>query len=1175
MKKNRKYFLVIVLLSAILLVYFSGIVLSKKSNESKDLAAYYSFDDETANDFSGNNNNGILKKGVNFTEGISGKGAYFDGFDDFIRVNNIEINEKDDFSISYWINPYFHYNSKINRGSILWLQGKGNLKKPTYFAILHNTNENVTAFLLNSNNGHKWAYAPIQFTSQAYLPPGTSPKWIHIVGVFDYHTKNISLYADGVKIAEQHQTTKGVKGDGILWIGKVYDDYFAGVIDEVKIYKKALNDGEIKELYKENLRNNNKKDMSRYSEKEVFLVSDKNWKEVLPLIPLTTWTGSENCQKGYGTPKNVCVYSTLIYHQEENSFDADSIIHFMQQYSPNKITIVGDYPKELNNLLTSTEVGAGLKQSQIQKITKEDYLSYWRGYENVVYVENNYELALVASTYASLINAPLLIEDYNDKIDLFNKEIICVGNININCSKKYNLKELQEEYIKITNTDKIILVNPDDLILKIYGEIYPKNSPNSVRTLFNKISLSAPILASAKQEIILTTPSTDYKEISQHINDFIDEFMPYLINNPQGITNEEDVYYSSDKLYKKNLLTNKIKSTFSFIDNSDLNLIYYNDKMLFKDITLKVLDLDDYSVKIIKDTENKEIKYYNFYSDGVIYNILERNGNNNYSCSLYSYNLETEKTKFLYKYNKYCYDIKSSNNYVLDYKIEGGACYKSKTECSNDNPCSKKYCSLNGNECVDQSQCFGGKSDLCIVDLCKDSIYSLYLYNIKSNKTEKISYVVNEHNFDVGKNYAAWADNKTVFTYDLSSKSTISFKVNETINPIKVEDNYVTWLSFKGTGQNKVYSISVYDILNDKLMSIFPGGSFNYQIYNEKIIFVKKNNETYCSFTGKLCQDEKDCLQDEMCIPKENIIVYNLKSNKTEEIEIEKPSPKKVIYRDNSIYFISRTINNNSIYGYLTIISPPNAIPFREDTQNFQAEVFRALDGTEYADIYLEDRYSDLGVGRIQGITISDSSSYMSRDIFYDKLPKTNDMFFYSSSIDYMVRNTNSWTNSFNSSGYNVKCSVISIKGVETPFCSNNDEYKWSEYWKNKILVSYADHGYTNLAGIKSNEIPDLKNTVVFIDACATCSTTSQDSFCNNVIRKGGLGYFGSVSVAFAGKRIYRDTMNGIFYDNLSLGYAFSKSNSYKNEYTTMLIGDPTFTLNPEKKLLEKLSFES
>ena len=61
----------------------------------------------------------------------------------------------------------------------------------------------------------------------------------------------------------------------------------------------------------------NQKNMSKYSNKEAFLISDKNWKELLPLVPLTTWTGQEQCQREEGTADSVCVYPTLIYHEEE------------------------------------------------------------------------------------------------------------------------------------------------------------------------------------------------------------------------------------------------------------------------------------------------------------------------------------------------------------------------------------------------------------------------------------------------------------------------------------------------------------------------------------------------------------------------------------------------------------------------------------------------------------------------------------------------------------------------------------------------------------------------------------------------------------------------------------------------------------------------------------------
>ena len=92
----------------------------------------------------------------------------------------------------------------------------------------------------------------------------------------------------------------------------------------------------------------NIKNENLYHNREVFLISDKNWKDILTFLPVTVWTENNRVYK----------YPYLIYHEEiseapnsQVSFDADSIIHFIQRYNSSKITIIGDIPQELNNLL--------------------------------------------------------------------------------------------------------------------------------------------------------------------------------------------------------------------------------------------------------------------------------------------------------------------------------------------------------------------------------------------------------------------------------------------------------------------------------------------------------------------------------------------------------------------------------------------------------------------------------------------------------------------------------------------------------------------------------------------------------------------------------------------------------------------------------------------------------
>ncbi|MEK6818617.1 MAG: hypothetical protein AABY10_01650, partial [Nanoarchaeota archaeon] len=137
------------------------------------------------------------------------------------------------------------------------------------------------------------------------------------------------------------------------------------------------------------------------------------------------------------------------------------------------------------------------------------------------YVEDNYELALLASTYASLLNSPLIIQNTaQDKSDNFGgKSIICVGSANPaggSCEVRYNLDQLRIKYLDETSSDKVILINPSDL-----------NGLFDFNTLKSKHSLASPTLAAAKHELILTTNEIYFYEV----NSFLDKKIKELFEN--------------------------------------------------------------------------------------------------------------------------------------------------------------------------------------------------------------------------------------------------------------------------------------------------------------------------------------------------------------------------------------------------------------------------------------------------------------------------------------------------------------------------------------------------------------------------------------------------------------------------------------------------------------------
>ena len=166
------------------------------------------------------------------------------------------------------------------------------------------------------------------------------------------------------------------------------------------------------------------------------------------------------------------------------------------------------------------------------------------------------------------------------------------------------------------------------------------------------------------------------------------------------------------------------------------------------------------------------------------------------------------------------------------------------------------------------------------------------------------------------------------------------------------------------------------------------------------------------------------------------------------------------------------------------------------------------------------------------------------------------------SSFRYAIETAYSCSAAFKNAGYD----TIAVTSSDNCYSFDPDE------WENQQMVSYQDHGSPAWAGISYSKIPYLDNSLVFNDACSTCSTHNSDSFCNIVIRKGGLGHMGAVSIAWAGNKIYKKTMDGIYYDGLTLGESFTKAYEYnRHRYMTTLFGDPTLDLNAQYTLEEKL----
>jgi len=786
---------------------------------------------------------------------------------------------------------------------------------------------------------------------------------------------------------------------------------------------------------------------------------------------------------------------TVIFNKSESiplqGFDADSIIYFMQQYSPDKLTVIGDTPQELANLLVAEpELGAGLLLEQIGSITSKDYLSYWKSYKDVVYVEDDYELALLASTYASLINAPLIIQGTGLDLEtsFSNKNIICIGNadpMGIDCNEQYNLEQLQQKYVGKTSTDKLMIVNPDDINTDVRELFEPEKLSSTIMKLYSKTSMAAPILAGAKHELI-TSVSGDYKDINSQINQKIDEYMPNIINNPSGLkTNNFE--NPTRKIYKKNMNTLKEEEvvnteSYSTLKASDEHLIFTSNG--FYDYNIRTgeitkLDLDSENMIFDYEVSGSNMIYLEFCQDYT-------------KSNLGLYDLNTGHKTHITKINDYINSIGIDSNHIIwTEKEEEGICQTSGESCSLDEDCKDKYC-YDGRPCENRDDCDGG---WCGNNWCIKKT-ELHHYDISNGNEDIIAVEDYINRIDISNNKVIWRFSNGLKIYDIDT-ATEDIIDNSLIDTFKISNDKIIWTETNYFNYYYTSKLYLYDInTKDKIMisdNVTQRYELNPQINNNKVLWIEKdagekycwgrpylscNEDTecrYCLYSKNQCNEDEDCGDGDYCMYDTCIStvvgIYDIETGDKNILMSGKIIEWPVLTQDN-LFWIGREMNEYYISGFLTIFGPPSAIPEKEfmwlhSSSWAPYHISRSLDSSEYADVYLDDNLPDISVGRIQGITLSDVSSYLARDLFLDKIEKTNNMEFLASSFNYMMKNSNNWNSKFADAGYNSHCSILNpdINGEEYPFCDNDMlSYQdiWPELWKNKDMIIYMDHGGSN-----------------------------------------------------------------------------------------------------------------
>ena len=198
--------------------------------------------DEVVFDSSGNGNNGkACPATTGPTGGVAGKFGNtgdFDGSDDYVRVVD---SASLDITNAITVEAWFRFDdTPADWDTIV---AKGNQGSNDHMWMYYRSNR--FNFELG-NETTRWA--------QGFSITPTLGTWYHFVGTYDSETEKSNVYLNGVADTEETRAGFGTIGTNAydLTIGKSsYTDlyYFPGVIDEVRVYNRALSSKEVRDLY--------------------------------------------------------------------------------------------------------------------------------------------------------------------------------------------------------------------------------------------------------------------------------------------------------------------------------------------------------------------------------------------------------------------------------------------------------------------------------------------------------------------------------------------------------------------------------------------------------------------------------------------------------------------------------------------------------------------------------------------------------------------------------------------------------------------------------------------------------------------------------------------------------------------------------------------------------------
>jgi hypothetical protein len=205
---------------------------------SNTLAAAYSFDEGTGStvaDATGKGNGGTISGATWVTTGKYGKALSFNGTNSWVTVaDSATLDLANAMTLEAWVNP-----TTINGWECVLMKEAGT---------------DLAYALYGDDNGEdagqpRRPIVSVRQGNNTYWTPGTAQlalnTWTHLAATYD--GTNLKMYVNGSLASSQSRTGPINVSSGALRIGgdSIWGEYFNGLIDEVRIYSRALGQAEI------------------------------------------------------------------------------------------------------------------------------------------------------------------------------------------------------------------------------------------------------------------------------------------------------------------------------------------------------------------------------------------------------------------------------------------------------------------------------------------------------------------------------------------------------------------------------------------------------------------------------------------------------------------------------------------------------------------------------------------------------------------------------------------------------------------------------------------------------------------------------------------------------------------------------------------------------------------